>query len=174
MWIAVVALAFATFFSSAALAKLDSWPSWSASASSWLPLRRGSRIALVAFPVIELAVAGVLVVNPREGLLLSGGLLAAFGVGVLALLPTSRGESCGCFGAGSAGRLDPLLAARNFLLAGAAFAAFAFGHSTSHLPLPGLLIVVVAALLVLLWSESRRLERIALQITMRAEVEVSE
>jgi hypothetical protein len=164
----------ATFFSSAALAKLDSWPAWSASAASWMPLPFGSRIALGAFPAAELAVAAILVENPREGLLAAAGLLAAFGAGVLALLPTSWGKSCGCFGASSAGQLDPWLAARNFLLAGAAYAAFAFGHSTSRLPLPGLMIVMVAALLVVLWGESRRLQRTALHIAMRAESEVHE
>lgn len=176
MWVGAVAVAFAVFFGAASLAKLDSWASWSASASGWMPAPVRSRIVLVAFPVAELAAAVSLVTNPREGLLVSGGLLAAFGIGVLALLPTSWGESCGCFGAGDAGRIGPGLAARNLLLSGAALAAFLLArhHSADRLPLPGLMIVVLAALLVLVWTESRRLERMALQVATRDGAEVHE
>jgi hypothetical protein len=175
MWVALVAVAYAVFFGAAALAKLDSWGSWSATAATWLPLPFRSRIFLVAFPLAELAVVVTLVTSPRDGLAASAGLLAAFGVGVLALLPTSAGKSCGCFGAGNSGQLGLGLALRNFFLAGVALAAFWLGHPTGPFPIAGLTMVALAAVLVLIWVEYRKLERMARQQpSTRAEREVYE
>jgi Methylamine utilisation protein MauE len=172
MWVGLVSAGFAVFFGASSLTKMDSWSSWRESASGWMPSPFRSTVVFAAFPAGELAVAMILSLYPRYGLLAAAALLGGFGAGVLAM-PASWGKTCGCFGRGTSGRIGPRLAIRNLLLgSGAAGAFFAAQHQPSgRLPIPGLLMVALAALIVLLWWESRNLRGIVLQLRPAANME---
>jgi hypothetical protein len=85
----------------------------------WLP-PHGARVASVAVPVVELATAALLIVNPAAGALAALGLTALFTGVVVGEMVAGRKAPCGCFGEVSAAPVGPATLVRNLVLAAAA------------------------------------------------------
>jgi hypothetical protein len=154
----ILAGAFAVFFAVVAAAKLDSWGSWSAAVSGWLPAGVPVGLVVVTLPSAEALCAAGLVVSPKAGLLMSAVLLTILGVGVLALGSNAAGKDCGCYGTLAPSRINRSLAARNLLLAGLAWSAFLLARRSMvpGLRAPAVLLLALLGALVVLAAEARR------------------
>jgi hypothetical protein len=154
----ILAGAFAVFFAIVAAAKLDSWRSWSAAVSGWLPAALPVGLVVVALPAAEALSAAGLVVSPKAGLLMAAVLLTTLGVGVLALSSRAEGKDCGCYGALAPSRINRSLAARNLLLAGLAWGAFLLARRSvvPGMRAPAVLLLALVGALIVLAAEARR------------------
>ena len=154
----IVSVAFALFFLGSALGKLDGWASWRESSRRWMPGAVPTKILQVGLPAAEGALAIVLVSAPATGLWAAAVFLTILAVGAAALIPSHRGNECGCFGTLTDGRIGWGLVARNVVLATASMgAAIAGGKALdSALPLPFLLLGTVLGTITLLGLEASR------------------
>jgi hypothetical protein len=120
------------------------------SAFAGLGLRPASALS-VSVPVVELAVAGVLLWRPQIGAAMALALLAVFTAVIVRALARGVQTGCGCFGSRRPSALGPADVVRNALLA--AFAVLATGARRLTAPSAGdvavgvVLVVVAAAVL---------------------------
>lgn len=113
---AILPIAFALLLSGAALGKADAWRSWTESAaqfvtSGYTPFLRWG------VPVIEVAIAVLIIISPGVGLAAASALFGAFALGALLLQRRHAGVACNCFGSLSRSRMGMPLVIRNALLA---------------------------------------------------------
>lgn len=81
----------------------------------WLPVSNARRLSWV-IPVLEAAVAVVLIAAPRPGAVATVALLSSFTAVVAAEMLAGRTFECGCFGAGTGGLSGVVTLARNTVL----------------------------------------------------------
>ncbi len=106
-------------------------------------------VALVAVVGAELATAGLLVVRPRWGAVMSIVLLAVFTMALLRLMASGREVRCGCFGANHREPISMVEVVRNLALV--CLAALALGAERgAPIEVPTVMIVSLTALCLLL------------------------
>lgn len=107
-------------FSGAALAKLEDRGSFLRALSTipWVSVGLARRLSRL-IPVVELAIAVLLVVAPRIGAVAAVAALLVFTAVVTSELVAGRRFSCGCFGGGATTPADWKTVARNGLLVAA-------------------------------------------------------
>lgn len=157
----VLVVGFWLIFVASVLGKLDGWNRWSALASA-LPLpRQVSAVVRLVLPVLEAAVAAVLLLAPVAGLLASSILLAIFAVAVVLFARRIGPAECGCFGALTPTKLGTGLAARDAVLAVAAAigVALVLGADAPRPALPALAVGVLVGFWIVLALEYTRLTR---------------
>lgn len=99
----------------------------------------------LAVPVVELAVAVLLVVRPAVGAAFALALLAAFTLVVIRAVSSGSASGCACFGTRRVEPVGPSDVVRNGLLA--ALAAVATGTSRLVLPSAAAIAIMVAVLI---------------------------
>ena len=104
-------------FSGAALAKLEDRGSFLRALSTipWVSVDLARRLSRLV-PLVELAIAALLVVAPRAGAVTAVAALLVFTAVVASELAAGRQFSCGCFGGGATAPADWKTLARNGLL----------------------------------------------------------
>lgn len=115
----------AAVFATAGVVKLRSPQQTARSfADLGLPGRRAlARPLAVGVPLVELAIAAVLVVRPGIGGMIAAVTMVAFTVVVLAVLRSGRSVTCGCLGALDDGPVSTTTVARNLVLVAMAVTA---------------------------------------------------
>ena len=155
----IVALAFFLLLATAVFGKIDGWRAWNAALPRLVPLTgHPLKIAIIAVPTIEAAVAITVLIRPQVGLLAAGVLLTILAGSVGILSVRHAGEACSCFGTLANSRIGPQLAIRNTILAIVAFGAAAVRGAPEMRIRPALLAMGgLVVLVVWLGVEYRRL-----------------
>ncbi len=145
----VFAVVLAAVFASAAVLKLRD-PAGTTTDFTELGLPR-ARLLAGGVPIIELAVAVLLVLLPAWGATVGFALLAAFTTLLAGIVRSGRIVSCACFGGAASKPIDAGHLARNALLAAWTLPVLAIDHLTMPSALEALigcaLVAVPAALL---------------------------